>query len=285
MTKIAFRRRNVGGGWRGRAAVALAFAVGCVGLGFDGQNDFSGVGVGGNVALATEYFLDSAGGNDANDGKSPETAWRTLERLDKAALEPGDVVRFRRDRVWRGTLRAKSGSEGKPVVYSDYGDGAKPRILQSVDLSSTEFWTKIDDMYDYEKWKEQDFYVTSGLTAYYNEVVNSLDELLKEHGYVRNGRLYETKQGNHDTIAFFCHGGLEVVLLSHLCNISPIPLAHHFGALTSSVTTLYTEERRKGKAVFRCASFGDTGHLYAGGEPTSFAARFCEVYEDDTRHD
>ena len=137
-------KTDVGGGWRGRAAVALAFAVGCVGLNFDGRIDFDGD-VGGNVALATEYFLDSAGGDDANDGKSPETAWRSLERLDKAALEPGDVVRFRRDRVWRGTLRAKSGSEGKSVVYSDYGDGAKPRILQSVDLSSPELWTKIDD--------------------------------------------------------------------------------------------------------------------------------------------
>lgn len=141
--KIA-KKANVGVGWRGRAAVALAFVVGCVGLEFDGRNDFVGR-VGGNVASATEYFLDSAGGDDANDGKSPETAWRSLERLDKAALEPGDVVRFRRDRVWRGTLRPKSGSEGKPVVYSDYGDGAKPRILQSVDLSSPEFWTKIDD--------------------------------------------------------------------------------------------------------------------------------------------
>ncbi|MBR4833956.1 MAG: right-handed parallel beta-helix repeat-containing protein [Thermoguttaceae bacterium] len=143
MRKIVLQRKNAGGGWRGRAAVALAFAVGCVGLGFNVQNEFDGVG--GNVAFATEYYLDSAGGDDANDGKTPETAWRSLERLDKAALEPGDVVRFRRDRVWRGTLRPKSGSEGKPIVYSDYGDGVKPRILQSVDLSSPEFWTKIDD--------------------------------------------------------------------------------------------------------------------------------------------
>ena len=131
------KKRNIG-----VKALALALALGGVGWYFDGRSDFDGVG---NVALATEYFLDSAGGNDANDGKSPENAWRSLERLDKAALEPGDVVRFRRDRVWRGTLRAKSGSEGKPIVYSDYGDGAKPRILQSVDLSSPEFWTKIDD--------------------------------------------------------------------------------------------------------------------------------------------
>ena len=147
------------------------------------------------------------------------------------------------------------------------------------------FWTKIDAMYDHEKWKEQDCYVASGLAKRYDEVVNGLDELLKKHGYVRNGGLYETEQGNHDTIAIFCHFDLEMVLLSHLCNISPIPLTHHFTALTSSVTTLYTEERRKGKAVFRCASFGDTGHLYVGGETPSFAARFCEVYEDDTRHD
>ncbi len=137
MTTIGKRKKNRTSG----AAVALALVCGCVGLDFNGQSGFAGP----NVASATEYFLDSAGGDDANDGKSPETAWRSLERLDASALEPGDVVRFRRDRVWRGTLRPKSGSEGKPVVYSDYGDGAKPRILQSVDLSSPEFWTKIDD--------------------------------------------------------------------------------------------------------------------------------------------
>ena len=45
------------------------------------------------------------------------------------------------------------------------------------------------------------------------------------------------------------------------------------------------EERRKGSASFRIASYGDISHLYAKGEPASFSARFCECYEDDTRHD
>lgn len=148
-----------------------------------------------------------------------------------------------------------------------------------------EFWTELDEMYDNVVWKEQDFYVAAGMAEKYKEVTDGLDEVLKKHGYTREGRIYTTEQGNHDTIAFFCHFGLEMVLLSHLCNISPIPLTHHFTALTSSVTTLYTEERRKGKATFRCCGFGDTGHLYAGGEQPSFAARFCEVFEDDTRHD
>jgi probable phosphoglycerate mutase len=147
-----------------------------------------------------------------------------------------------------------------------------------------DFWTKIDAMYDHENWCAQDFYTAAGMDKKYKWVTDGLDELLKEHGYTRKGRIYETEQGNHDTLVFFCHFGLEMVLLSHLCNISPIILTHHFTALTSSVTTLYTEEREKGKVVFRCCGFGDTGHLYAGGEEPSFAARFCEVYEDDTRH-
>ena len=46
-----------------------------------------------------------------------------------------------------------------------------------------------------------------------------------------------------------------------------------------------TEERRKGIATFRVLSYGDTSHLYIHGEPPAFAARFCECYEDDTRHD
>lgn len=96
------------------------------------------------TARATDFFVDSASGNDANDGESPENAWRSLEKVDAAELAPGDVVRFRRDRVWRGTLRAKSGAPGKSVVYSDYGDGEKPRILNAVDLSSPECWTQID---------------------------------------------------------------------------------------------------------------------------------------------
>ena len=46
-----------------------------------------------------------------------------------------------------------------------------------------------------------------------------------------------------------------------------------------------TEEReQKGIATFRVQQFGDLSHLYAAGEPPAFAARFCECFEDDTRH-
>ncbi|MBQ8446964.1 MAG: histidine phosphatase family protein [Clostridia bacterium] len=145
-------------------------------------------------------------------------------------------------------------------------------------------WVDNEDMYHHKNWYKQDFYKEAEMERRVRYVTDGLDELLGKHGYVRDGEIYKTEQGNHDTIALFCHFGLEMLLLSHLLGFSAIPLWHHFTALTSSVTTIYTEERQKGTVIFRCAGFGDTGHLYAGGEEPSFAARFCEVYEDDTRH-
>ncbi|MNC67264.1 hypothetical protein D3C81_2161210 [compost metagenome] len=75
-------------------------------------------------------------------------------------------------------------------------------------------------------------------------------------------------------------------MLGHLLGISPMVLWHGFCAAPTSVTTLITEERRKGIAYFRMGSFGDISHLYAGGEEPAFAARFCETYDNmDERHD
>lgn len=148
-----------------------------------------------------------------------------------------------------------------------------------------EEWIDNPKMYDKDTWYKQDFFEEGGMEARFRAVTDGLDELLASHGYKRDGDIYRTEKGHTETIALFCHFGLECVLLSHLCGISPMPLWHHFVALPTSVTTLYTEERREGVAVFRCAGFGDTGHLYAGGEEPSFAGRFCEVYDSEDRHD
>ncbi len=168
---------------------------------------------------------------------------------------------------------------GSPLVWPD---GTKRYILWDM---LPDFWTREELMYDHTRWFEQGFYRDANMETVYRKVTDALDALLAKHGYVRDGNMYKTEEGNTKTLAFFCHFGLEMILLSHLCNISPVVLTHHFTALPTSLTTLYTEERRKGKAVFRCCGFGDIGHLYAGGEEPSFSARFCEVYGNGDRQD
>ena len=70
----------------------------------------------------TTYYV-SNGGNDQNDGLTPETAWATLARVSEAELCPGDAVRFRRGDLFRGLVQTKPG-----VGYGAYGEGEKPRI-------------------------------------------------------------------------------------------------------------------------------------------------------------
>ena len=119
----------------------------------------------------------------------------------------------------------------------------------------------------------------------YKAVCDGLDGLLARHGYVHNGKIFNVEKENTDTVALFCHFGVECVLLSHLLKISPMALWQGFVALPSSVTTLNTEEREQGVAYFRCSGFGDISHLYAGDEPASFQARFCETYSNfEERH-
>ena len=147
-------------------------------------------------------------------------------------------------------------------------------------------WTTKERFYQADHWFEVGNMQKGNVKALYDQVAHGLDEILARHGYVREGNYYRTEQGNTDTVALFCHFGVECVMLSHLLHISPMPLWHGACALPSSVTTLVTEERRKGIASFRMLSFGDLSHLYVHGEVPAFAARFCEVYEnEDQRHD
>ena len=146
-------------------------------------------------------------------------------------------------------------------------------------------WTRETVLYDKDHWQESEYMAPYHVGEEYRAVTDAFDELLARHGYVREGGYYRAERPNHDTIAFFCHFGLSSVLLSHLWGVAPSTVWQNFCAAPTSVTTLVTEERRKGIASFRMLSYGDTSHLYIKDEPPAFAARFCECYDDDTRHD
>lgn len=141
-------------------------------------------------------------------------------------------------------------------------------------------WMTEDRYFLPDRWFEPDIMARSSVKQEYDRVAAGLDEILEEHGYRRQGRWYEAVRPNNDTLAFFCHFGVECVMLSHLLSISPMPLWHGTCAAPASVTTVATEERRRGIASFRMSAFGDTSHLYRHGEPPAFSARFRECYDN-----
>lgn len=100
------------------------------------------------VITGTKYYI-SQNGDDSADGKSPETAWKTLEKLTEvhSLLKPGDGVLFERGSVFRQENRVhgelyKNNAVlvANGVTYCAYGSGHKPSFYGSSFNYADESW-------------------------------------------------------------------------------------------------------------------------------------------------
>lgn len=75
------------------------------------------------ITGATYYV--SASGSDSNSGTSPGSAWRTVQRVDQASLQPGDGVLFEGGATFSDEtlMPGASGAPGSPIVFGSYGQG------------------------------------------------------------------------------------------------------------------------------------------------------------------
>ncbi len=77
----------------------------------------------------TTYYVDSAAGDDAAEGTGESTAWKSLDAVNAAALQPGDTVAIKRGSSFAGSLiLTADGTAGSPITVKAYGKGALPRI-------------------------------------------------------------------------------------------------------------------------------------------------------------
>jgi hypothetical protein len=74
---------------------------------------------------ARDYYVRQDGRDEA-DGISTNTAWRTIERVNRARFQPGDRLRFQAAESFTGNLvlsAEDSGTSNEPVIIGSYGDG------------------------------------------------------------------------------------------------------------------------------------------------------------------
>jgi hypothetical protein len=93
------------------------------------------------LAGASDYYVNSAIGSDGNSGTSAASPWQSLNKLDAAALQPGDTVYLADGSNWYGQrlVAADSGTTSDPITYTNYGSGADPTIWGSVPVANTSF--------------------------------------------------------------------------------------------------------------------------------------------------
>ncbi len=87
-----------------------------------------------------DFYL-SAQGDDGADGRTPETAWRSLGKLEAelAQVAPGQRIAFRRGDEFHGSLRiGRPGAAGSPITLGAYGAGPRPVLTGLARVSG---WT------------------------------------------------------------------------------------------------------------------------------------------------
>jgi hypothetical protein len=96
---------------------------------------------------AASYHIDAEQGSDTRDGESPESAWKSLEKVEKVELKPGDKILLKAGQVFFGKLHPNgSGEDGKPITVDKYGQGANPvihgegKVENTVQLHNQHHW-------------------------------------------------------------------------------------------------------------------------------------------------
>ncbi|MFR2550487.1 MAG: hypothetical protein ACLS8D_01000 [Clostridioides difficile] len=68
---------------------------------------FRSVGV---AQSGTTYYVDGEGGNNANDGQSPASAWRDFEKVNQTEFQPGDHLLLNAQSTWNNQLLHPKGN-------------------------------------------------------------------------------------------------------------------------------------------------------------------------------
>jgi hypothetical protein len=99
----------------------------------------------GSSIQPTTYYLDAANGDDQQDGHTPGTAWKSLQRASRQVFTPGDSLLFRRGGRWNGQLALiGSGTNEAPVVVSAFGTGERP-VLSGDGQEGAVVWLRETD--------------------------------------------------------------------------------------------------------------------------------------------
>ena len=86
---------------------------------------------------AATYYVDATIGYDSNNGLSPESAWKTVAKVNASTFRQGDQILFKRGEIWREQLNVpSSGSPGSPITFGSYGIGDRPIISGANILSN-----------------------------------------------------------------------------------------------------------------------------------------------------
>ena len=151
------------------------------------------------LSQSVTYYVDAANGNDARDGRTIATAWRSLEKINATTFLPGDSLLLKSGGVWTGQLAPKgSGDSLRPIVIDKYGSGAKP-LIEGGGITGT----GAVYLYNQQYWEINNLEVTNDAAAPGDRrgvYVAAANYGIVHHIYLRNLNVHRVRGlvGNND---------------------------------------------------------------------------------------
>ncbi|GAB6989265.1 discoidin domain-containing protein [Paenibacillus pini] len=121
-----------------------------------------------SAADGMSYYVTNTG-SDTNDGLTPGTAFKTIDKLNTIEFKPGDHIYFKKGEVFKGAFKPKgSGNEGHPIVVASYGEATANRPvlepsstnwsapLMSAEFSMTATVNNVISFYNQAYWEVRD---------------------------------------------------------------------------------------------------------------------------------
>ena len=194
----------------------------------------------------TVYYV-SENGNDSNDGLSPASAIKTLDKASNLPFNAGDTLLLERGSEFRGHLVIKNDN----ITVSAYGKGKKPLINGSPENGAKpHYWTLLEgteNIYVYYKELREigGICFDDGKIAGIKVVPHFIDGKFKFYNNID----FDIKSGLYANYAFFCE----------ICNIlnNGYPAVHD--AKSAGKLYLRCDEGNPGE-IFDSIEFFMTGH-------------------------
>jgi len=132
------------------------------------------------------YYVDFTNGEDGNDGKSIELAWKTLSKLKNYNFAPNDTILLKRGEVWKEQLRIQSsGEDNKNILITAYGSGNNPiiNLLEPQNLTWTSIgdniWKTTDVTYNPKRILKDNTEILDGALDFYSELGTNIPDLVE----------------------------------------------------------------------------------------------------------
>ena len=85
-------------------------------------------------AMAATYYVHPVAGRDDSDGTTPESAWKTLERISSVDLQAGDEILLAAGQTHAGSIEIHNvaGTSASPILVSSYETDSDAEATRAV---------------------------------------------------------------------------------------------------------------------------------------------------------